>query len=517
MTRKQKTLKNNYQSLMEKRNVLKDRQNHLKAFNVTLQINLVLLTGVFIHSNLNAEQLTLLPNKIIAVCTVSSMVFGCIALIYKGVVNPQDNIKQYPTPEEFNEKATDYYRNTLAFYNKLQKTFAFISNLLSAFLVALVSYLIINPNVNINEVGLKPSLYFENRKYITCLVFLLTISANTLFKETLKQLFASKTKLFKKEFFRNNQEYLDLTNDIFNEKENDNHDNTLDFKIRTYFMRIIAITLPTSVIIIVLKLLYERTKLTIQFWKQYETQKHLVLLSILIIPFTAVISEILLDRHYLNKKIKQHKGVKKIENKHQRLVDDYYNERTNNALVLSGIGYAIFIASIAVFYHVVLPNIFNKSTQAFSQLEETALLMLITTSLSLILIIYTKEFKEKELKDRLSNDTQKLATRYFKYLNLKEHLILQFKKITMNLLIFASIIFDVCVLHKTFIQKETVDELTVVVGNSISEPLLTLFAVIAIPIVLKFVKNESVQKSKTKIETLREKFEKNYNIKLPVN
>lgn len=206
-----------------------------------------------------------------------------------------------------------------------------------------------------------------------------------------------------------------------------------------------------------------------------------------------------------------------MENKHQRLVDDYYNERTNNALVLSGIGYAIFIASIAVFYHVVLPNIFNKSTQAFSQLEETTLLMLVTTSLSLILIIYTKEFKEKELKDRLSNDTQKLATRYFKYLNLKERLILQFKKITMNLLFFASIIFDVCVLHKTFIQKETVDELTVVVGNSISEPLLTLFAVIAIPIVLKFVKNESIQKSKTKIETLRENFEKNYNIKLPIN
>lgn len=67
-------------------------------------------------------------------------------------------------------------------------------------------------------------------------------------------------------------------------------------------MRIIAITLPTSVIIIVLKLLYERTKLTIQFWKQYEAQKHLVLLSILIIPFTVVISEILLDRNYLNKK-----------------------------------------------------------------------------------------------------------------------------------------------------------------------------------------------------------------------
>lgn len=301
MTQKKKTLKNNYQNLMEKRNVLKDKQNHLKAFNVTLQINLILLTGVFIHGNLNTEQLTLLPTKTIAVCTVSSMVFGCIALIYKGVVNPQDNIKQYPTPNEFNEKATDYYRNTLTFYNKLQKTFAFISNLLSAFLAALVSYLIVNPSVNVNEVGLKPSLYFENRKYIACLVFLLTISANTLFKETLKQLFASKTKLFKKEFFRNNQEYLDLTIDIFNEKENDNHDNTLEFKIRTYFMRIVAITLPTSVIIIVLKLLYERARLTIQFWKQYETQKHLVLLSILVIPFTTLISELLLDRHYLNK------------------------------------------------------------------------------------------------------------------------------------------------------------------------------------------------------------------------
>ena len=206
-----------------------------------------------------------------------------------------------------------------------------------------------------------------------------------------------------------------------------------------------------------------------------------------------------------------------MENKHQRLVDDYYNERTNNALVLSGIGYAIFIASIAVFYHVVLPNIFNKSTQAFSQLEETALLMLVTTSLSLILIIYTKEFKEKELKDRLSKDTQKLATRYFKYLNLKEHLILHFKKISMNLLIFASIVFDICILHKTFIQKETVDELAVTVGNSLSEPLLTVFVVIATPIVLKTIKNETIQKSNTKIETLRENFEKDYAIKIHIN
>ena len=206
-----------------------------------------------------------------------------------------------------------------------------------------------------------------------------------------------------------------------------------------------------------------------------------------------------------------------MENKHQRLVDDYYNERTNNALVLSGIGYAIFIASIAVFYHVVLPNIFNKSTQAFSQLEETALLMLVTTSLSLILIIYTKEFKEKELKDRLSNGTQKLATRYFKYLNLKEHLILHFKKISMNLLIFASIVFDICILHKTFIQKETVDELAVTVGNSLSEPLLTVFVVIATPIVLKTIKNETIQKSNTKIETLRENFEKDYAIKIHIN
>lgn len=206
-----------------------------------------------------------------------------------------------------------------------------------------------------------------------------------------------------------------------------------------------------------------------------------------------------------------------MEDKHQQLVDDYYNERMTNALILSGVGYAIFIASIAVFYHVVLPNIFKKSTQAFSQLEETALLMLVTTSLSLILIIYTKEFKEKELKDQISNDTQKLATRYFNYLNLKEHLILQFKKISMNLLFFASIVFDICVLHKTFIQKETVDELTVAVGNSPFEPLLTVFAAIAIPMVLKIIKNESVQKSKTKIETLQENFEKNYNIKLHIN
>lgn len=207
-----------------------------------------------------------------------------------------------------------------------------------------------------------------------------------------------------------------------------------------------------------------------------------------------------------------------MEDKHQQLVDDYYNERTTNALILSGIGYAIFIASIAAFYHVVLPNIFKKSTQAFSQLEETALLMLVTTSLSLILIsIYTKEFKGKELKDRLSNDTQKLATRYFEYLNLKEHLILHFKKISINLLVFASIVFDICILHKTFIQKETVDELAVTVGNSISETLLTVFVVIATPIVLKIVKNETIQKSKTKIETLRENFEKDYAIKLHIN
>lgn len=206
-----------------------------------------------------------------------------------------------------------------------------------------------------------------------------------------------------------------------------------------------------------------------------------------------------------------------MEDKHQQLVDNYYNERTTNALILSGIGYSIFITSIVVFYHVVLPNIFNKSTESFSQLEETALIMLVTTSLSLILIIYTKEFKEKEIKDRLSNDTQKLATRYFEYLNLKEHLILQFKKISMNLLISASIVFDVCVLHKTFIQKETVDELAVTVGNSISEPLLTVFVVIATPIVLKIIKNETIQKSKIKIETLRENFEKDYNIKLHIN
>lgn len=206
-----------------------------------------------------------------------------------------------------------------------------------------------------------------------------------------------------------------------------------------------------------------------------------------------------------------------MEDKHQQLVDDYYNERTTNALILSGIGYAIFIASIAVFYHVVLPNIFNKSTQAFSQSEETVLLMLVTTSLSLILIIHTKEFKEKELKDRLSNNTQKLAARYFKYLNLKEHLILHVKKISMNLLIFASIAFDICILHKTFTQKETADELTVAIGNLIFEPILTVFAVIAIPIFLKTVKNETIQKSKTKIETLRENFEKVYNIKLHIN
>lgn len=202
-------------------------------------------------------------------------------------------------------------------------------------------------------------------------------------------------------------------------------------------------------------------------------------------------------------------------NIHNRLINDYYNDKTIDKAIYTTLSHIIHIIAIIGFASIIINKIINKSTEAFSDAENFITMSLLMTNTAIVLTPYSKNLKKEQSKDQLSENTKDLAKRYYNYLIKKEQLIIQFKKFTLNATASLCITFDIWVLYQTLIKKQPIpNNLLNPNGENLSTLHVIILFIVAIMIAIVFImfKNEITIKHQEKIQTLPETFEDKYGI-----
>ena len=208
-----------------------------------------------------------------------------------------------------------------------------------------------------------------------------------------------------------------------------------------------------------------------------------------------------------------------MENTHNRLIADYYNDKTIDKAIYTALSYIIHIIAIIGFTSIIINKIINKSTEAFSDTENFIIMSLLMTNSAIVLTPYLKNLKKEQSKDQLSENTKDLATRYYNYLIKKEKLIIQLKKLSLNAITSLCVTFDIWISYQTLIKNQPIP-INLLDPNSENFPILHVILMFTINILIVIaiieIKNEVANKYKEKIQTLPETFEDKYGIN-PIN
>lgn len=208
-----------------------------------------------------------------------------------------------------------------------------------------------------------------------------------------------------------------------------------------------------------------------------------------------------------------------MENTHNRLIADYYNDKTLDKAIYTALSYLAHITTLIIFASIVINKIINKYTEPVSRIEQIIILTLLMTNAAILLIPRLNNLRKKQWKDLLFEETQDLAKRYYNYLIKKEQVIIQLKKLNLNVITSLCIVFDIWILYQTLVKKQPIPtEFLNPKGQNLSTlQTINLFIVaIMIAIVIIMFKNEIIIKHKEKIQTLPQTFETKYGIN-PIN
>lgn len=203
-----------------------------------------------------------------------------------------------------------------------------------------------------------------------------------------------------------------------------------------------------------------------------------------------------------------------MENTHNRLIADYYNDKTLDKTFYTALSYLTHITTLIIFASIVINKIINKSTEPISEIEKIIVMTILMTNVAILLIP-----RLKDLKDLLFEENQDLAKRYYKYLIKKEQLIIELKKFILNAISSLCIMFDIWILYQTLIKNQPIP-INLLDPNSENFPILHVILMFTINILIVIaiieVKNEVATKYKEKIQTLPKTFEDKYGIN-PIN
>lgn len=145
-----------------------------------------------------------------------------------------------------------------------------------------------------------------------------------------------------------------------------------------------------------------------------------------------------------------------MENTHNRLIADYYSDKTLDKAIYTALSYLVHITTLIIFASIVINKIINKSTEPIYEIEKIIVMTLLMTNAAILLIPRLNNLRKKQWKDLLFEETQDLAKRYYDYLIKKENLIIQLKKITLNAIASLCVTFDIWILYQTFIKKQPI-------------------------------------------------------------
>ena len=204
-----------------------------------------------------------------------------------------------------------------------------------------------------------------------------------------------------------------------------------------------------------------------------------------------------------------------MKNTHNRLIADYYSDKTLDKAVYTALSYLAHITTLIIFTSIVINKIINKSTEPISEIEIIILLTLLMTNVAILRIPRLNNLRKKQWKDQLFEDTQDLAKHYYNYLIKKEQLIIQLKKLILNAISSLCVTYDIWILYQTLVKKQPVTpEFLNPNGQNFStlHAIILFIATIMLTILIIMFKNEIVIKHKGKIQTLPETFKNKYTI-----
>lgn len=107
-------------------------------------------------------------------------------------------------------------------------------------------------------------------------------------------------------------------------------------------------------------------------------------------------------------------------NTHNRLIADYYNDKTLDKAIYTALSYLAHITTLIIFASIVINKIINKSTEPVSQTEQIIVLTLLMTNAAILIIPRLKDLRKEQWKDQLFEETKDLTKRYYNYLIKKE-------------------------------------------------------------------------------------------------
>lgn len=202
---------------------------------------------------------------------------------------------------------------------------------------------------------------------------------------------------------------------------------------------------------------------------------------------------------------------------HKQLVANYYSDKTLDKAFYTALSYLTHIVTLIVFTSITINKIINKSTEPVSQIEQIIVLTLLMTNVAILLIPRLKDLRKEQWKDLLFEETKNLAKRYYNYLIKKEQVIIQLKKLSLNVITSLCVTFDIWILYQTLIKNQPIP-INLLDPNSENFPILHVILMFTINILIVIaiieVKNEVATKYKEKIQTLPETFEDKYGINL---
>ena len=204
---------------------------------------------------------------------------------------------------------------------------------------------------------------------------------------------------------------------------------------------------------------------------------------------------------------------------HKQLVANYYSDKTLDKAFYTALSYLTHIVTLIVFTSITINKIINKSTEPVSQIEQIIVLTLLTTNVAILLIPRLKDLRKEQWKDLLFEETKNLAKRYYNYLIKKEQVIIQLKKLSLNVITSLCIVFDIWILYQTLVKKQPIPtEFLNPKGQNLStlQTIILFIVAIMIAIVIIMFKNEIIIKHKEKIQTLPQTFKTKYGIN-PIN
>lgn len=200
---------------------------------------------------------------------------------------------------------------------------------------------------------------------------------------------------------------------------------------------------------------------------------------------------------------------------HNQLIADYYSDKTLDKTIYTTLSYLAHIITLIIFTSITINKIINKSTEPISEIEQIIIFTLLITNIAILLIPRLNDLRKKQWQDLLFEETKDLAKRYYNYLIKKEQLIIQLKKLILNVIASLCVTLDIWILYQTLIKKQPIPtEFLNPNGENLSTFHAIILFIVAIMIITLIImtKNKLVIKHKDKIQTLPETFENKYGI-----